>query len=49
MCSAIRRFVGFVSDQNANPDLKWETTDQTNVALDYGFGNNRFSGSLEYT
>jgi iron complex outermembrane receptor protein len=40
--------VGFVPINNANPDLKWETTDQTNVALDYGFGNNRFSGSLEY-
>jgi iron complex outermembrane receptor protein len=40
--------VGFVPVNNANPALKWETTDQTNVALDYGFGNNRFSGSLEY-
>jgi TonB-dependent starch-binding outer membrane protein SusC len=40
--------VGFVPINNANPALKWETTDQTNVALDYGFGNNRFSGSLEY-
>jgi iron complex outermembrane receptor protein len=40
--------VGFVPVNNANPDLKWETTDQTNVALDYGFGNNRFTGSLEY-
>jgi TonB-linked SusC/RagA family outer membrane protein len=40
--------VGFVPVNNANPDLKWETTDQTNVALDYGFGSNRFSGSLEY-
>jgi TonB-linked SusC/RagA family outer membrane protein len=40
--------VGFVPVNNANPDLKWETTDQTNVALDYGFSNNRFSGSLEY-
>jgi iron complex outermembrane receptor protein len=40
--------VGFVPVNNANPALKWETTDQSNVALDYGFGNNRFSGSLEY-
>lgn len=40
--------VGFVPINNANPDLKWETTDQSNIALDYGFGNNRFSGSLEY-
>jgi iron complex outermembrane receptor protein len=40
--------VGFVPVNNANPDLKWETTDQTNVALDYGFLNSRVSGSLEY-
>jgi len=33
---------------NPNPNLKWEETAQTNVALDYGFLNNRFSGSLEY-
>ena len=41
-------FVGFVPISNPNPELKWETTDQTNVALDYGFMNNRFTGSLEY-
>jgi iron complex outermembrane receptor protein len=40
--------VGFVPISNPNPNLKWETTDQTNVALDYGFSNNRFTGSLEY-
>jgi TonB-dependent starch-binding outer membrane protein SusC len=40
--------VGFVPISNPNPNLKWETTDQTNVALDYGFMNNRFTGSLEY-
>jgi iron complex outermembrane receptor protein len=34
--------------RNANPDLKWEETAQTNVALDYGFLNNRLNGSLEY-
>lgn len=33
---------------NANPNLKWEETDQTNLALDYGFMQNRFTGSLEY-
>jgi TonB-linked SusC/RagA family outer membrane protein len=40
--------VGFVPVNNANPDLKWETTAQSNIGLDYGFGNNRFSGTLEY-
>ena len=33
---------------NANPDLKWEETAQSNVALDYGFLNNRLNGSFEY-
>ena len=31
-----------------NPDLKWETTTTWNFALDYGFFNNRISGSIEY-
>ncbi len=31
----------------ANPDLKWETTITRNVGLDYGFFNNRLSGSIE--
>ncbi len=39
---------GVVPIRNANADLKWEETKQTNVALDYGFLNNRFNGSLEY-
>ncbi len=39
---------GFSATQNPNPNLKWEATAQTNVALDYGFLNNRLNGSLEY-
>jgi len=39
---------GVVPIRNANPDLKWEETKQSNIALDYGFLNNRFNGSLEY-
>ncbi len=31
-----------------NPDLKWETTTTYNVAVDYGFLNNRINGSLEF-
>ena len=30
------------------PDLRWETTDQLSVALDFGFFKNRISGTLEY-
>ena len=31
-----------------NPDLKWETTTTYNVAIDYGFLNNRINGSIEF-
>ncbi|HST08649.1 MAG TPA: TonB-dependent receptor, partial [Gemmatimonadaceae bacterium] len=39
---------GVTPIRNANPDLKWEETAQTNFALDYGIFNNRLNGSLEY-
>tara|TARA_R110002049_G_scaffold9962_2_gene49693 strand:- start:80941 stop:84030 length:3090 start_codon:yes stop_codon:yes gene_type:complete len=32
----------------ANPDLKWETTEQFNVGLDFGLLKNRITGSLDY-
>lgn len=31
----------------ANDDLKWETTTQINLGLDFGFMNNRLSGSVD--
>ncbi|HEY5747108.1 MAG TPA: TonB-dependent receptor [Chryseolinea sp.] len=31
-----------------NPDLKWETTSQINAGIDFGFFNNRITGSLDY-
>ncbi|MDF9828735.1 TonB-dependent receptor [Parabacteroides sp. PF5-6] len=34
--------------RNANPDLKWERTGMFNVGLDFGFFNNRLSGTIEY-
>lgn len=34
--------------QNANPDLKWETTGMFNVGLDYSLFNGRLSGTIEY-
>ncbi|MCB4808185.1 TonB-dependent receptor [Tamlana sp. 62-3] len=34
--------------QNANPDLKWESSYQTNVGLDLGLFNNAVSLSLDY-
>jgi iron complex outermembrane receptor protein len=39
---------GVTPIRNGNPNLKWEETAQTNLALDYGFLNNRLNGSLEY-
>ncbi|UJH66239.1 SusC/RagA family TonB-linked outer membrane protein [Allomuricauda sp. SCSIO 65647] len=31
----------------ANPDLKWEETTQYGLGIDFGFGNDRFTGSLD--
>ena len=31
-----------------NPDLTWETTTSWNAGLDFGFLNNRITGSIEY-
>ncbi|MDO4511375.1 MAG: TonB-dependent receptor [Bacteroidales bacterium] len=40
---------GYLARPNAyNPDLKWETTTTTNVGIDYGFLNNRISGTLDF-
>ncbi len=33
--------------QNPNPDLKWETTAEVNVGLDFGLFNNRIKGSVD--
>lgn len=32
----------------ANPDLKWEETDQISVGIDFGFNNDRLNGSIDY-
>jgi len=34
--------------QLKSPNLKWETTSQFNVGLDYGFADDRISGSIDY-
>jgi len=39
---------GTLARPNAyNPDLKWETTTTTNVGVDFGFQNNRLTGSID--
>lgn len=37
-----------MADRLANPYLQWEKTASWNVGLDFGFLDNRISGSLEY-
>ncbi|MFA9390784.1 MAG: SusC/RagA family TonB-linked outer membrane protein [Prolixibacteraceae bacterium] len=35
------------TQRNANPDLKWEQTSEYNAGIDFGFFENRISGSIE--
>ena len=39
---------GVTANGGSNPDLKWEETTMLNVGLDFGFNNERFTGTLEY-
>ena len=39
---------GFVQIQKGNPDLKWESTKETNIGLDFGFLNETITGSFDY-
>jgi TonB-linked SusC/RagA family outer membrane protein len=38
---------GLAVVQNPNPDLKWETTEEINVGVDFGLFNDRLNGSIE--
>lgn len=39
---------GFRRTQTGNEDLKWETTTQTDVGIDFGFFKQKISGSLDF-
>lgn len=39
---------GFVQTQKGNPNLKWESTTETNIGLDFGFLNEKIAGSFDY-
>jgi TonB-linked SusC/RagA family outer membrane protein len=39
---------GILPTQISNPDLGWETTNQFDVGVDFGFFKNRISGELDY-
>ena len=38
---------GLSASQVQNPDLKWETSEQTNVGIDWGLRGDRFSGVID--
>jgi TonB-dependent starch-binding outer membrane protein SusC len=39
---------GFRSTQAANPNLKWESTSEVNVGVDFGFFDQKLTGSFDY-
>lgn len=39
---------GYLKIQSGNDNLKWETTTQTNIGLDFGFFDEKLYGSLDY-
>lgn len=39
--------IGFSISQPANPNLKWETTAQTNIGIDMGFFNGRLTATVD--
>ncbi|GAB3247196.1 TonB-dependent receptor [Larkinella harenae] len=41
-------YVGVSTTQLPNPDLKWETTAQLDLGLDFGLFGNRLTGSIDY-
>ncbi len=41
-------YYSFLRPDAYDPDRKWESTTTTNIGLDFGFVNNRISGSVDY-
>ncbi len=39
---------GIIPTTVASPDLKWETTYQTDIGIDFGFFDNRITGEIDY-
>lgn len=42
------QFINTLRPEGYDRDIKWEETQQYNVGLDFGFAQNRLSGSLDY-
>jgi iron complex outermembrane receptor protein len=41
-------WVNYLRPEGYDPSIRWETTTTTNFGVDYGFFNNRISGSVDY-
>lgn len=41
-------YIGISPNTPANPNLKWETTAQTNIGLDFAIFNGRLNGQIDY-
>lgn len=41
-------YIGISPNTPANPDLKWETTAQTNIGIDFSVLKGRLSGTVDY-
>lgn len=39
--------IGFSMNRAANPNLKWETTEQSNIGIDLGFFNDRLTATVD--
>jgi len=39
---------GSIFTRLANPNIQWEVSTQTNIGLDFGFFNNKITGTIEY-
>ncbi len=42
------QFVSTIRPSAVDPNIHWEETNAYNIGLDYGFANQRFSGSVEF-
>ena len=43
-----RVYTGYFLNQVGNPDISWETTEQSNIGIDIGIVNNSFSVTADY-
>ena len=43
-----QKYIGSKAARLANPDLKWEESEQTDIGLDFGFFNNALTVSADY-